>query len=186
MPYRLFLMQEQTWNHGGPRMNAIFTIGYEGALISEFIHTLKRSEVSILLDIREIPLSRKKGFSKTALAAAAQKAGIKYQHEKLLGSPKTIRDKLRQDGNYKSFFKAFDVYLQTQTALLAQLAKTIKGNVVLMCYERDPLTCHRLSVAKKLEELTGKKPKHLAVLPQGRGNAPKAAYLHIGQSLPAA
>lgn len=167
-------------------MNSIYTIGYEGSSISEFITTLNRSSVGVLLDIREIPLSRKKGFSKTALAAAAQKAGIKYQHEKLLGSPKIIRDKLRRDGNYKSYFKAFDAYLQTQIELLTQLTKNIKGNVVLMCYERDPLTCHRLSVAKKLEELTGKKSKHLAVLTQGRGNAPKATYLHIGQSLPTA
>lgn len=167
-------------------MNTVFTIGYEGSSISEFINTLKHSGVGVLLDVREIPLSRKKGFSKTALATAAIKAGIEYRHEKLLGSPKPIRDKLRRDGDYKSYFKAFDTYLQTQTEFLNQLTKNIKGNVVLMCYERDPLTCHRLSVAKKLEKITGRKTKHLAVVPQGRENAPKTTYLHIGQSLPAA
>jgi len=167
-------------------MKAIYTIGYEGSSLSDFIATLKLSGIDVLLDVREIPLSRKKGFSKTALAAAAQKAGLQYRHEKLLGSPKEIRHKLYRDGDYKSYFKAFDAYLKTQSDLLAELTKTIKGNVVLMCYERDPLICHRLSVAKKLEEITGKKPRHLGVLPQGRGNARKTSYLYISQSLPTA
>ncbi len=167
-------------------MKSIHTIGYEGASLPEFINTLKAAGVNVLLDIREIPLSRRKGFSKSSLREALQKNGIEYHHYKLLGSPKPIRDGLRRDGDYKKYFKAFDAYLKTQAGLLQELAMSHKGNVVLMCYERDPLVCHRLSVSNALQAITGKKPKHLGVLDQGGKHAEKRTGMYSRQSLSAA
>ncbi len=43
------------------------TIGYEGASLTAFISTLKASGVTLLLDVRELPVTRRKGFSKTPL-----------------------------------------------------------------------------------------------------------------------
>jgi uncharacterized protein (DUF488 family) len=51
-------------------MTALFTIGYEGAALDDFLATLKAARVSTLLDIREAPVSRRPGFSKRELAAA--------------------------------------------------------------------------------------------------------------------
>jgi uncharacterized protein (DUF488 family) len=45
----------------------LLTIGYEGREINEFVKYLKQYNISCLIDIREIPISRKKGFSKSAL-----------------------------------------------------------------------------------------------------------------------
>ena len=42
----------------------LMTIGYEGASIDDFVETLRYSSVSTLVDIRELPLSRKKDFLK--------------------------------------------------------------------------------------------------------------------------
>lgn len=146
------------------RMKGLFTIGYENATLVDFIATLHAARVTLLLDVREFPLSRKKGFSKRALSEAVQAAGIAYRHERDLGSPKTLRQQLHSDGDYAQFFSSFSKYLKLQAPLLAELAADLEGKVALMCFERDPATCHRSIVAKQLESLVDLKTKHLGVV----------------------
>ncbi len=107
-------------------MRKLFTIGYEGLALDDFMRALKKAKIDLLLDVRELPISRRKGFSKTALGDALTEAGIRYRHEKLLGSPKTIRHRLREDGNYPRFFREFDRHLIEQSALLETLAENLK------------------------------------------------------------
>lgn len=144
-------------------MKKLFTIGYEGAALEDFMDALKAAKIDVLLDVRELPISRRKGFSKTALGGALSEAGIRYRHEKHLGSPKLIRHRLREDGNYSRFFREFDRHLFQQSELLETLAEELKGNVALMCYEKDHEECHRRSVADALASLLGKTPIHLGV-----------------------
>lgn len=144
-------------------MRAIRTIGYENSSIDDFIETLHAANITVLLDVREIALSRRKGFSKSALSARLAKEGIVYRHEKELGSPKPIRDKLKSGGDYASFFEQYDKYLSTKRNLLHAIADELVGSVVLLCYERDPNQCHRKSVARELSKITGHKPLHLGV-----------------------
>ena len=61
-------------------MTELKTIGYEGLTIRDFIDLLKRCRVSMIVDALELPISRKPGFAKAALAAMLEKHGIKYQH----------------------------------------------------------------------------------------------------------
>lgn len=168
-------------------MRRVFTIGYEGASLPDFIATLDLAGVDVLLDVREIPISRRRGFSKSALSEALAEAGIAYRHEKLLGSPTAIRHRLHEDGDYTAFFRDFRRYLKTQGALLAQLADDLTGSVALMCYERDPQTCHRSVVAAAFEALLEVQPKHLGVrhdaAKQETANPPRA---RAGQGVPAA
>jgi hypothetical protein len=49
--------------------------------------------VERLVDVRELPLSRRRGFSKTALSDALRAAGIDYVHVKALGTPKPNRER---------------------------------------------------------------------------------------------
>ncbi|MBA2771969.1 MAG: DUF488 domain-containing protein, partial [Sphingomonas sp.] len=56
----------------------IFTIGYEGVTIGEFVVALQRAGVERLIDVRALPLSRRPGFSKTPLRAALNQVGIDY------------------------------------------------------------------------------------------------------------
>ena len=144
-------------------MEKIFTIGYEGAVISDFIATLQNSGVDLLLDIREAPISRKKGFSKNALADALAGEGIAYRHAKALGTPKIIRDQVKLDKDYGAFFENYNRHLDKQLADLQELTASLKGNVALMCFERDPQICHRLAVAKRLWKLSGLSAQHLVV-----------------------
>lgn len=166
-------------------MKKLFTIGYEGATLDDFMRALKVAKIDVLLDVRELPISRRKGFSKTALGSALTEAGIRYRHEKQLGSPKTIRHRLREDGNYPRFFRDFDRHLIEQSALLETLAEELKGNVALMCYEKDHEECHRRSVANALAELLGKTPIHLGVDHHAR-EASETAHPYPRQSVSAA
>jgi len=145
----------------------VLTIGYEGAVLEDFLRTLKRSQVTLLLDVREIALSRRKGFSKTALGEALAASGIGYRHERSLGSPKEVRHQLRVDGDYRRYFRDFREYLATQRTLLNSLAKELCGAVVLLCYERNPAECHRSIVAQALAARVKSTVRHLEVARHG-------------------
>lgn len=164
-------------------MRKLFTIGYEGAQLADFLATLARHRVSVVVDVRELPLSRRKGFSKNSLAGALATDGILYQHEKALGAPRDIRHRLRDDGNLATYFRGFDRYLATQATALEHLAETCMGNVALLCFERDYKTCHRSSVARELGRLADLVPVHLEV--GGHGSVRKAAGVYPRQGVPA-
>lgn len=170
-------------------MRRVFTIGYEGASLADFVATLDLAGIDTLLDVREIPISRRPGFSKSALSDALSAAGVAYRHEKRLGSPAAIRHRLREDGDYSAFFRDFRRYLKTQAALITQLAADLSGNVALMCYERDPQTCHRLVVAEAFETLIERESKHLGVkhdAARQKSKTPQPRRGRVGQGLSAA
>src|SRR5579871_190134 len=139
------------------------TIGYEGVGLEAFLATLKSAGVTHLLDVRELPISRRKGFSKTALSQALASFGISYQHERALGAPKQVRHRLRADGDLKRYFADFREYLATQDSVLEQLSKTLAGCVTLLCFERDPTECHRSVVVAALAKRLGINFLHLLV-----------------------
>lgn len=165
-------------------MKKLYTIGYEGADLADFLDTLKLAKTHVLLDVRELPISRRKGFSKNALKTALADAGIAYRHEKQLGSPKAVRHQLREDWNYTRFFRAYDKHLSQQMDLLALLADEVKGNVALMCYEKDHTTCHRAAVVNELARMLDLEPVHLSVEKKNeRREARKTADSHLGKGL---
>ncbi len=144
--------------------NHLYTIGYEGRTVENLIGMLRDNGVDCLLDVREIPLSRKKGFSKSALAESLGREGIHYVHFKALGSPKPLRDKLKSTKDYAGFFAAMDKHLSTQTeALELTYQQVMARTCCLMCFERLAAQCHRKAVARKLTERNGNglKAEHL-------------------------
>ena len=133
------------------RNAAIFTIGYEGLSLQQFIARLKKFNVRYLVDVRENPLSRKKGFSKTSLKSILEAEDIQYAHFRALGSPFRLRYRLRQDGDYDSFFSAYSEHLlNNQEALVELYSYVINGTTCIMCFEKNPEKCHRSMVALKI------------------------------------
>lgn len=165
-------------------MTRLFTIGYESASLAGFLETLALAGVDLLLDVRELPISRRKGFSKTALRDALNNAGIAYRHERELGSPREIRNQLRDDGDFSKFESRFEAYLQTKNELLDAITTEIKGAVALMCFERNWRQCHRKIVASHLVARTLTAVQHLQV-PLNASTRPTSRS-HPGQSLSAA
>jgi uncharacterized protein (DUF488 family) len=144
--------------------NELLTIGYEGREIDQFIDLLKQFNISHLIDIREIPISRKRGFSKTALRERLQDENIEYIHIKALGSPSAIRNKLKTDWNYEYFFKAYSEYLSNNMGAIQEIYEYLsEGTICIMCFERSYEKCHRLAVADRIKEYDGNglKIKHI-------------------------
>ena len=139
-----------------PRMEhqtpTLATIGYEGALLDNFIATLRAASVRLLIDVRELPISRRKGFAKGALSAALISADIGYLHLRGLGDPKPGRDAARA-GNHLAFLSIFNAHLLTSSAQLdlgVAAKHAVAGGACLMCYERDHTACHRKLVAEAI------------------------------------
>lgn len=142
----------------------IFTIGYEGIDLSRFISLLGHHSVETVVDIREMPLSRKPGFSKTALRASLNLSGFEYTHVAALGCPKDVRNQYRVDGNWSLYKKGFLRYLASQEAEIAALAAlTASSNCALLCFEADHNYCHRSMVANAVSAVSGAKVKHIGV-----------------------
>ncbi|MCK0530377.1 DUF488 domain-containing protein [Sphingobium agri] len=127
----------------------LYTIGYEGAEISHFLETLRDCGIQRVIDIRDVPVSRKPGFSKRALCAALEKQGISYSHFKPLGDPKAGRDAMRR-GDYEAFSKIYNAHLALETgqrALKEAIELASRQSSALLCFERSPKECHRTIVA---------------------------------------
>jgi len=136
----------------------LFTIGYEGRNLDEFVLYLKSFHVRRLIDIREIPLSRKKGFSKSVLKSRLESENIEYVHFRSLGSPSQIRHKLKADLDYEDFFRSYTEHLLLNSNSLLEAIRYIdEGLSCLMCFERTPENCHRSIVAQKILEIEGHK-----------------------------
>jgi len=134
----------------------VYTIGYEGLDIEEFVNRLKENCITRLIDIREIPFSRKREFSKSFLKARMESENIQYIHLRSLGSPSDIRHKLKGDHDYESFFSAIACHLDNNEESLFEAYRLIKDNLsCIMCFERLPEKCHRSSVVEKLKEIDG-------------------------------
>jgi uncharacterized protein (DUF488 family) len=134
----------------------VFTIGYEGRNIDDFIIHLKNFRITRLIDVRELPLSRKRGFSKSTLAARLESENIQYVHIRSLGSPADVRHRLKGDHDYVRFFEAIDHYLDENEPSLLEAYRLIKdGLSCIMCFERKPEMCHRFSVVQKIKEIDG-------------------------------
>ena len=88
----------------------IYTIGYEGLDIARFLSLLQAHDIEAVVDIRELPLSRKPGFSKKTLSDTLSLSGLDYVHIPDLGCPKPIRNRYRADGNWKRYQEGFLKY----------------------------------------------------------------------------
>jgi uncharacterized protein (DUF488 family) len=132
-------------------MLELMTIGYEGLTLQEFFTILERCRVKTIIDVREMPLSRKKGFSKTALSLELAKRGISYSHIQALGCPKPVRNDYRNTGNWASYTVRFMEYLQTQEEVMQDVAGVIQNErCCLLCFEEDYNFCHRRYIAEEL------------------------------------
>ena len=141
---------------------ALFTFGYEGLTIDGFISRLKEARVNLIVDVRELPLSRKKGFSKSAFREHLAAAGIGYEHRPALGCPKSVREKYRENGNWADYTRGFMAHLDTVRTEVQTLAALARDHwTCLVCFEADYSACHRTYVARAVRAAGGPAVHHL-------------------------
>lgn len=110
-------------------------------------------------------LSRKKGFSKTSLSEFLSSNHFEYINYRELGADKKLRDRLKESGDYDTFFKAMTKSVLNHKEQLEEISQMLYNgkNVALMCFEKDFELCHRKVVALWVKKINGNdlKIKHL-------------------------
>jgi uncharacterized protein (DUF488 family) len=133
----------------------VFTIGYEGADVDRFLMALKDAGVETLADVRAVALSRKRGFSKSALRDALASQDIGYRHFRELGTPKEGRQAARAgDGALMRRIYCEEVLTSAPAQDAFRELAALAGDqpICLLCFERDPENCHRRVLAQRLAE----------------------------------
>lgn len=129
----------------------IASIGYERRTIDELVEMLLREGVEVVVDVRLNAISRKKGFSKTALSDALSDSGIEYRHERALGNPKDNRDPFRL--GLPSARRRYSDHLSNGAsgAYTAVVDLARNAPIALLCFERDHAQCHRSAILDRAQ-----------------------------------
>jgi hypothetical protein len=136
----------------------LYTIGYEGLHLEEYINLLIWQNVRMLIDIRKNAYSMKFGFSRHILERGLREAGIHYIHLPGLGVDSAKRHAANTD---KKWLSMFEEYYEETLPLHGKELSTISemlerlNRVAITCYEATPEDCHRSYVARALEAMQG-------------------------------
>lgn len=136
----------------------LFTIGYEGISLEEYLVRLLKNDVKVLVDVRNNPLSMKYGFSKTQLKKYCESLGIKYVHIPEVGIQSEQRQELNTQADYDKLFAAYRKNNLTKTVdSQTQILNLLKENkrIALTCFEANICQCHRKHLAEAIETLPG-------------------------------
>jgi uncharacterized protein (DUF488 family) len=134
----------------------LFTIGYEGISLEEYLNRLLKNDVKILVDVRNNPLSMKYGFSKSLLKRYCENMGIKYMHFPEVGIQSEQRQELKTQNDYDKLFAVYQKNnlpktVSSQTAILELLIQ--HKRIALTCFEANICQCHRKYLAEAIESL---------------------------------
>ncbi|HMQ70090.1 MAG TPA: DUF488 domain-containing protein [Ignavibacteria bacterium] len=138
------------------KLNGLYTIGYEGISLEQYLNKLIKYDIKILCDVRRNALSMKYGFSKSQLKYACEELGIQYIHFPELGIQSDQRKFLFTQTDYDKLFKQYVLQTIPETInsqeILVQLINRNK-RVAITCFEADICKCHRLHLAESLKKL---------------------------------
>jgi uncharacterized protein (DUF488 family) len=124
----------------------VFTVGYEGRDLDEVVAILREADIDRVIDVRELPLSRRRGFSKTPLSEALASAGIEYVHLRIAGNP--FRG---QRADVKRCLALYQDHLDRSPEVISAVLETARGHrAALLCVEREACNCHRSVIALRL------------------------------------
>ena len=96
--------------------DAVFTAGYQGQAIGDFLAKLKKANIELVLDVRYNPVSRVRGFSKSSLSDSCETSGMAYKHLRNLGIPSELRKSLATPEDYRRLFDKYEHELLPQAA----------------------------------------------------------------------
>lgn len=141
-----------------PRNNEtiLFTIGYEGISLEQYLVRLLKKDVKVLVDVRNNPLSMKYGFSKSQLKRYCENLGIKYVHIPEVGIQSEQRQELNTQADYDKLFAVYRKNNLTKTVdSQTQILNLLKENkrIALTCFEANICQCHRKHLAEAIETL---------------------------------
>jgi len=145
-------------NNSRPKGNKtiLFTIGYEGISLEEYLNRLLKNDIKILVDVRCNPLSMKYGFSKSQLQRYCENLGIQYVHFPEVGIQSEQRQELNTQSDYDKLFAVYRQSNLTKTTVsqekIFNLLKEYK-RIALTCFEANIYQCHRKHLAEAIASL---------------------------------
>jgi uncharacterized protein (DUF488 family) len=134
----------------------LFTIGYEGISLEEYLVRLLKHNVKVLIDVRSNPLSMKYGFNKNQLKKYCASLGIQYFHFPEVGIQSDQRQELNSQNDYDKLFTKYrknnlTKTIKVQNEILNLLVQ--HKRVALTCFEANIHQCHRKHLAEAISKL---------------------------------
>jgi len=130
----------------------VYTVGYGGRSLGEFIDLIKGYGIKLVVDIRRWNKSvRVPEFSGNNLRLALGKLGLRYEWMPALGGYRRFGVDVEDRGIATCFkssgFRAYATYITTRDevkSVLEELVALLLGSPsAIMCKERVPWLCHR-------------------------------------------
>jgi uncharacterized protein (DUF488 family) len=133
----------------------LWTVGHSTRPLEEFIETLKSFEISVLVDVRSFPGSRRyPHFNRESLAVSLSEAGIAYRHFPELGG----RRRALSDSNNMAWrnktFRGYADYMETsefRDGVARLLEVAAESRTSIMCAEAVWWRCHRSLISDYLK-----------------------------------
>jgi uncharacterized protein (DUF488 family) len=138
----------------------IFTIGHSNYEAEQFIKILHSHSIKVLVDVRSSPYSKYcSQFNKDTIKEVLTNSGIEYL---FLGRELGARPK---DQNcYVNGKVSFDKLQGSEPfkqGILRLLDQMKKGNIAIMCSEKEPINCHRAILISRVLTRQGVTVKHI-------------------------
>lgn len=166
----------------------LYTLGYQGLSLAEYVRILREAHVGLVLDVRDHAWSQRPEFVKSTLRNELARVGVDYVHAPFVGNPARIRKRARSAAEclrkYRAYIEAEGQAIQTLNQIITE-AITSGRWVCLTCYERNSSNCHReilvelLTSRNKTLEVVHLPPANRRILCVARNESlRKTAFLH--------
>lgn len=135
---------------------ALFTIGYEGLSLEEYMNKLLAADIKVLCDVRKNSFSMKYGFNKSQLQMACDGVGIRFIHIPEVGIVANKRKELNTQQDYDVLFEDYKKTVLPQTlSQQEEIMELIKTHyrVAITCFEANICQCHRKHLAEAICQL---------------------------------
>lgn len=142
-------------------IDTIYSIGYSGFSINDFMDTLQSNQISLLVDVRSQPYSQYfPDYNKSNLEKTLMISGIHYRnYAKEFGARQEDRKYYSNNGylDFEMFAKS-PLFLHGYEKLINSMKQNYR--FVLMCAEKDPFNCHRAILVSRAFHDAGYKVVH--------------------------
>ena len=132
--------------------NAIYSIGYSGKTLKDFMGILTEYNITRVIDIRMNSFSWKIDFRNKIFETNMEKINIKYVHIKNLGAPKEIREEIKSRNNPDKFFAEYRKWvIKNRISFEYLLDISQYERSIILCVEEDYKLCHRKVIMDKMK-----------------------------------
>jgi len=143
-------------------VDTVYSIGYSGFSINDFIDTLHTNNISLVIDVRSTPYSQYfPDYNKDSLEQVLKHSGIYYRNYALeFGARQEEREYYTLEG-----YLDFELFAKSSPFLSGfdKLVKSMQQDYTfaLVCAEKDPFNCHRTILVARAFHKAGYKIVHL-------------------------